>query len=493
MESQRGVVLSSIRLGDDANAATDLDKLVADFGQNEGIAKAVRKVADEYCDVKKYDRALEIYGYAIAQWPEAEDATESQKGTVLANTLLGDETAAQQALEDFVQKFRTRKDAEEVAFDLANECRDLEKNKLALAIYQKVAENWPGTDEAIDSQTNTVKLYISLRDDPNSEAAIAKLLEDFDEHKLITRAIEDMATAWGEMGRHEKAAELYSYAVTRWPDSQHAIWAQAQMVRALIRGGDYEAAEAGLNTLIVRFLQDERLGEAAHEVIDTFYKVGEYERGKQLYEEFVEIQSGDEDALLEFQVGVVISNVGLGEESAVDAGIDKLISDFNDNPKLAKGLVQIGEKYYGRALQHKNQGLQEESNYYLGRAIAMWETVIGGLPVSDSTREAYYLAARAYMQLGEYGLAKEYYEAVVAGWPGWSRAGKAQYLVALCCHTSRFYGSGQVPIEEPLVKTREAVEKLLRDYPGSQSAEDGINLLGGPEAFKSATEEGEEK
>jgi hypothetical protein len=64
---------------------TDLEKLIADFGQNEGIAKGVRQVGDEYCDANTYDTALGIYEYAIAQWPEAEDAIESQKGIVLAH------------------------------------------------------------------------------------------------------------------------------------------------------------------------------------------------------------------------------------------------------------------------------------------------------------------------------------------------------------------------------------------------------------------------
>jgi TolA-binding protein len=489
-ESQRGVVISSIRLGDDVNAVTGLEKLIADFGHDEWITGAVRDVADEYCDVKKYDRALEIYEYAIGQWPKAEGAIESQKGIVLANVLLGDEAAAQRGVEELISKFGGDEEAEDVVFDIANECRDLEKNKLALAVYQKVVENWPGKDEAIDSRTNTAKLYISLGDDPNAEAATQKLLTDFGGHNFITRAIEDVAKAWGEAGRHEKAAELYGYIVERWPGSDDTLWAQMRLVTSHIRQWDLDGAEMELVRLLSDFAGHKNLSDAVQEVVDDYYKHGEYERGRELYNQFKDIESGDEDTLLELQVGVVISNVGLGEESAVDAGIEKLISDFNDNPKLAKGLVQIGEKYYELARWHRNREYEDDWRACLQRATSIWKRIVYDLPRGDYSQEACYFTGRCYHELGEYETAIEHYDKVVSEWPNDKRACEAQYQIVLSYHELRMKGA--MPLKEAVRKKREAVKKLVTEYPGCELVGVAIGLVGGREHFN-PREEGEGK
>ncbi|MHC4498793.1 MAG: tetratricopeptide repeat protein [Planctomycetota bacterium] len=493
MESQRGVVLSSIRLGDDANAATDLEKLIGDFGQNEGIAKAVRQVGDEYCDANTYDRALGIYEYAIGEWPEAEDAVESQKGIVLANTLLGEETAAQQAFEDFVEKFRTKEDSEEVAFDLANDCRDLKKNKVALAVYERVAENWPGTDEAIDSQTNTAKLYISLGDDPNAEAAIGELLKDFDEHNLIIRSIQDVAKSWAEARRYEKAAELYRYIVKHWAGSKWALEAQKRLARMYIQIGDYEKADAAaakliesfsnaegiaaaiedvadmyqmvgsqaksyplhryvlehwpeheraiwcqmkaimsqlrlsdlakaeeeLGNLLTDFAGHKELGPAVHEVVEEYRDTGAHEEGRELFAYLLENWDETPDTMLELQVGIALQSIKLREPNKADAAVQRLIADYNDHPKIGKGLFQIAEETYYAGNYRKAMDLWKlVRRRYSDRQLVIKE-------------ELPFMIGNCHQLLDEHDNAIEYYEETVDEHPGTGRAAEACYEIGM--------------------------------------------------------------
>jgi len=354
-------------------------------------------------------------------------------------------------------------------------------------------ENWPESDEAIESQTYVAKLYISASDDANAQAAVEKLATGFTKEGKVVEAIEEVAESWSKSGRYEKAGQLYKRIVATWPDNERAKWAQAGVAMSHMWSTDYDAADAAVKELIDLFSEDADLAAVVHKIVENYRHTGEHDRAGELYQYFVDKQAARADALLEFQVGVVLSKMDQEDEAETYTAIEKLLADFNDHPNLAKGLFQIGEKYYTKGRRYGNRGIGDKSKQCLAGALAVWETIAQELPESNRTTDAYYWAARVYEIRGEYGQAKEYYETVVARWPDWRKAGDAQYKIALCCHKSRVHGAGRKTIENPVEKTREAVEKLIRDYPGSPTVKAGMNLCGGPKYFESANSEGESK
>ena len=246
-----------------------------------------------------------------------------------------------------------------MAFDLANDCRDLKKNKVALAIYQKVAESWPGTDEAIDSQTNTAKLYISLKDDPNAEAAIGRLLTDFDQHNLIIRSIEDVANAWVEARRHEKAGELYKYIVKHWASGEWAVEAQTRLARMYIQIGDYEKADASAAELIESFSNAEGIAAAVEDVADMYQMVGSQAKSYPLHRYVVEHWPEHERAIW-CQMKAIMSQLRLGDLAKAEEDLGR---PDGENAVPAFTVDEDGRVRLWRAEVHSMMSMEE-----------LWET-----------------------------------------------------------------------------------------------------------------------
>ena len=326
------------------------------------------------------------------------------------------QASAGQALEDFVEKFQTKEDAEEVAFDLANDCRDLKKNKVALAIYQKVAESWPGTDEAIDSQTNTAKLYISLKDDPNAEAAIGRLLTDFDQHNLIIRSIEDVANAWVEARRHEKAGELYKYIVKHWASGEWAVEAQTRLARMYIQIGDYEKADASAAELIESFSNAEGIAAAVEDVADMYQMVGSQAKSYPLHRYVVEHWPEHERAIW-CQMKAIMSQLRLGDLAKAEEDLGSLLSDFAGNKELGPAVHEVVEEY-------RNTGAYKEGRELFAYIMENWDET------PDTVLELQVGVALQSIKLGELDKADAAVRKLIADYNEHPRIAKALSQIA---------------------------------------------------------------
>jgi tetratricopeptide (TPR) repeat protein len=464
MESQRGVVLSSIRAGDDANAVSELEKLISDFAENENIARAVREVADEYRELGRYDEALANYGYVVQTWPGTEQAMEAQSGKVLAHISGKDYSAADAALNVLISKYSKGQDIEKIVKEIAGEYRELDKNAKAIEAYKKVVENWPGSDEAVESQTYVAKLYISASDDANAELAVEKLVAGFAKEDKVVEGVMEAAEEYGNASKHDKAGELYRRIVETWPDREEALWTQMGVVTSRLRAWDLDGAEAELGRLLTEFETNERLSDAVHEIVEEYRNTGAHEEGRQLFGWLLENRYSGDKTMLELQVGIALQSIKLGELDKADPAVEKLIGDYNDNPELAKALFQIGEEYYHKGLSYRNDSTEAKCNF--AKAIAVWERVIVQQSApSGTTVEAYYYLAACHRRLGEYEKAILYYENVISTWPGYKRVENAQFSIGYCYE--RLRDLGKIPESEADVKIEEAHKALVEKYPDS--------------------------
>ena len=187
----------------------------------------------------------------------------------------------------------------------------------AAELYKLAVERWPSSKWAVEAQKRLARMYVKIGDYEKADAAAAKLIESFSNAEGVAAAIEDVADMYQMVGSQAKSYPLHRYVVEHWPEHERAIWCQMKAVLAQLRLGDLAKAEQELVDLLYGFAGQKDLSDAVQEVVDDYYKRGEHERGRQLYNQFKDIESGDEDTLLELQVGVTISSAGLGDEPAV--------------------------------------------------------------------------------------------------------------------------------------------------------------------------------
>ena len=370
IDAQAGIARVNIALGREEAAEAAIEKLVADFSENEDIADTVDEVADEWRDAKKYDKALELYKYVVNTWPESEQAMGSQAEVAKLYIELGDDPNAKAAVDKLMADSSDNNDIADALDEVADEWRDAKKYDKALELYKYVVNTWPESEQAMGSQAEVAKLYIELGDDPNAKAAVDKLMADFAGRDEIADVVDYVADEYRDVKKYEKALELYKYVVNTWPESEQAIGSQGCVVRIYIERGDDPNAEAAVDKLIADFSANPDYPTALYEVVERYEKAGKYEEAKRVSEQ---IRSQDakssEGGPAQLDVGKadILALITLGDDPNAKAAVDKLIADFSANSDLAVALYEIAAKYetaaeYEEAKSLYQRVIQQDAN-----------------------------------------------------------------------------------------------------------------------------------
>lgn len=318
-------------------------ELLTKFSEHKHIAEAVDDIADEYRELRKYEKALEVYKSVVSNWPEAEHAIDSQKDVAISNILLGDEAGAQSAIDKLLADFSGNRRLSEVVDNVADAYREARKYEKARQLYQHVVANWPEAGHAVESQRGVALANILLGDDVKGGRAIEEMVNRFAEHKNIARALDHLADDLRELGRYKKARDLYKYVVDHWPQDDDAADAQGGVARSSILLGDEAGAQAAVSKLIADFGTSAQIADAVDNVAEEYRKAGQFVKARQWYQYVVDRWPQDKHAM-EAQGGVVMSNIGLGDESGALAAIDELVTKYSGNRDLPKCLYHIARK-----------------------------------------------------------------------------------------------------------------------------------------------------
>jgi len=490
LAAQEKLTILYVRQEKLADAEASYQQLIAGYSGNGGIAKAVDHVGDAYREARKYDKALAVYQHVVDNWAQAEHAVGSQVNIAKLNIRLGKESAADAAVEKLIAVFAANERIANEVDEVADEYHEYDQEDKALTLYKRVVETWPNAREAMQSQASVAKLYLELGDDPNAQAATDELIARFGGREDAGDSVHDVAYTYHHQVRdYGKARELYQWVVQNHPRDSKAIRAQMGIAKTYIVIGDDPNAAAAIDKLIADYSQDQGIAKALDHLADNYRKVGQYEKARQLYE-LVVARWPDADYARNSQMGIVKAiieaNIARGDDEVVEAEIENLVADFNDNEGLTKALFQMGEKYHRQASVCQNRGSQAEARQNFAKAIAIWDKIIQ-LPASNKTCDAYYFSADCYRHLDEYQKAIEYYEKVVRDWPDWRHADTAQFRIARCYR--KLQEQGRMATTDAIVLMRDACQKAIANYPDSAPAKGAAALLEHVEFLESITKD----
>jgi tetratricopeptide (TPR) repeat protein len=273
--ARRGIAKAYVQLGDDDKVQETLSQLLATFGDHNDIAKAVDNVADEYHKVGKYEKARQWHQYVVDHWPQNEHALEAQKGVVISNIALGDQTTAQAVVDKLISDFKIN--AEEIAEaidDVASTCCTMKDYTKAKQLYQLIVTNWPTAEYAVEAQGDVVRCSILLGDEAGAQAAIDKLLVDYGWHENAAKEVERLAELYQDRKDYTKAKQLYQHIVTNWPTTGRAVNAQGRVADCCIRLGDETGAQAAYDGMLAAFGNHPRLSESMYFFAEEYIKSG---------------------------------------------------------------------------------------------------------------------------------------------------------------------------------------------------------------------------
>jgi tetratricopeptide (TPR) repeat protein len=453
---------SHIKAGNDTAARATVDELAVAHPADTDTPKGVCRVADKYNEMKKYEKSKEFYQKVVDRWPAAEDAMWAQSGIAHSNVALGDDTAAQAAIDKLVADYHGHKHVPIAVGQIADRYREIKKYDKANRLYQKIIDTWPGSEQAMWSQMHLAKSNIRDGNDVGAQANVDKLLVDFPHSEHFVSAVYAVAEDYRQHQRYDKAITLYRSVVDISPQTNYGMWSQMGLAISNINLGNDSEAKTSIDRLLTDFTKNDDLAYTICTIVQSYCDLQQYDKARQLYQSAADGWAGDEQAVWG-QMIVAIANIQLGDDTAAQTAINKLCTDFAGRENLTRAVFMIAEQYHNKAIALENKGLDSQAAVLFRKAIAMWEKMINEFTPSFLTPEACYFTGLCYCKLGEYGNSIVYYKKLADGYPEQRNRWYALFMIGHNYET--LAKSGAMPQSEAGPKISDAYTQLVEKYP----------------------------
>jgi len=261
-----------IRDADYEAADLVVDKLFAKFSEQPALARELYHLTEAFGKAGKYDKTVRLYQYFLDKQPGDEQAILAQQGLAIAYIELGDEAAAQAAIDKLLTDFSGHKRIAEAVYELGLYYYRAKKFDKAFQLHQYNVEHFSRDDKhTIWSQVEVIKSYIRDGNQQAADAAYEKLLSVFSSRPTLATEISRVADTYIAAGKLDKAERLYKYVLDKWPGDKQILWATAGMIKLDIARGNEAAAQKAIDNLIADFKDHPTLPQAIFSIGEQYW------------------------------------------------------------------------------------------------------------------------------------------------------------------------------------------------------------------------------
>lgn len=372
-------------------------------------------------------------------------------------------------------------------FNIAKRYDGLKKREEAKNVCRLILQNYPESPYASNAQIyiskrNIISL-IESKDYDEAQTQLDTLIADFNDHPDTAEALYAVAQAYSPPRKFKESEDVYKRLLQLFPDSSYAaeslFRAPKLHIFYLIQTGKNSEAMSAIDKFTADFAGHPALPGVIYWFAKEFEASKAYEQAKSIYQRAAWQYPDSSHASMSwigFYRVEAIFLIEAGDDTAVQRIIDNLIADFKTHPELPYTILQIGEKYYLKSFQLENKDLDAEAREYRQKAIAVWERITEGLPLSPTTPEAYCFSARSYSRMGAYEKAIECYKKVVDKWSDFKLAGQAQFLIGK--YYEELTKSGNLLESEAYDQREKAYKSVVENYPDCPEAKKAYMELG---------------
>ena len=271
--AQQQMVSLSLKLGDQAGASAGVEKLIADFKDDENIAEAVSQVAKTYRSNKKYTEAIELYNYVVDNHPDNLFAIWAQVRIAEINIELGVEEAIDAAVDKLRTQFSEHPLIGEALYTVAEKFSRAKKHDKSAELHQYNVAQHPEDMYAMRSQAKIIASHIRNFNESDADAAIEKLISVFSGQSTLPQEVYQVANIYKDAGQSSRALQLYQRVAQTWPDDDSAILSQKGIAMINISLDHHAAVDAVIGSMFVDFNDQPLLPKAILEIGERYYNM----------------------------------------------------------------------------------------------------------------------------------------------------------------------------------------------------------------------------
>lgn len=352
----------------------------------------------------------------------------------------------------------------------------------AESLYQKVIAQQPGTREAAEAGKQLVLVYVYLKNWEQAKTAYQQLSTDTTRQAEVTNIAGDIAYTHLMKYRFQDAQDVYKLVVDDWSQREHALWIPTCQACASITEDDPNTAQTLVDQLLTEYPDHQQIAKAINKIGDYYRKQREYDHARKLYQNVVDRWPQAEYALWSLK-SLAISQIHLGQESAAQTSVARLLGDYTKHEELPKAIQNIADTYRderkhaeARSLYQHTVDTQTPSDLVFS---ALKEVAIASVKLKDDSLVQQAVAKLStdfaahpeiatainkigdhYRKVNRYDQARSIYQQVVAQWPQDEYAFWAQKSLILCY----FHEQDPNKLASSLQEAEEAVEVMKTKY-----------------------------
>lgn len=397
------VVGCDFRLGGYATAWDGVERLVHDFAARADIPKAIYDLANTCWYAAKFEQAKELYQYIIDNMPNSNFVLQARAWVAGSDIKLANIAQAQQQIEVLIKDFERHPELTALIYKLADHYWYEARYQNARGLYRIVVDRDPQSELAIWARAWLAGLELITGDSLSSDQMLQTIITDCDAHPNLAQMIYGIANGCWQVKKYEHAQQLYKYIADNMPDSNRGMRAKAWVGGADIMLGHYESARDQIDALINTFANDPQLPGVVYQLADAYCDMQKYEDGIRLYQLILDNwPHAKYAARAQFLIGNYYERLGhsgciaqLQAEPKIEHAYEALIEKYPDSPDFRHAALTLAELYF-------REGQWPD-------AAAYFELLLQKYPPDQRPASILYKLARAYEEMGQFGLAEQFY------------------------------------------------------------------------------------
>jgi len=209
-----------------------------------------------------------------------------------------------------------------------------------------------------------------------------------------------LAQTYQEQGQYAQAEQIYQSIIERYPLTDYDFEAQTQLVILYINWNKPADAEAALQELTSIFSEHPGISQSVYDIAE-WYREFNSRKAIEIFQYVLDNYPDSNDAIWS-QLGVVQSNVALGNDMAAQAAYEDMLSNFSANKDISSAMCGVAEAFC------------EFEKY--GKALEIHQYVLTNLPEAEGALFSLAGIARVYIGLRDETSAQSAIEKLLAGY-----------------------------------------------------------------------------
>ncbi len=295
---------------------------------------------------------------AVAESAPTADPFDLARNDVMSRIKKGRDLEAVESFEYFLANFSDHERFSAAVVKAASRYREKGNLEMAQELFQYVVANYQEDKSSFWAQINLVKMDIAACESSCLDDGVGQLLAQFAGDPREAVAAGHIADEYLRLGKVGRARALYRFVVDDRPDSENALWARMHLVTLDIAAGKNRRAQDGFGELLADHFEDERIGSAVCRIGNAYRYQKRFREAKEMYQYVLDEWPNSTHALSS-RMGTVIADIVLGNDPNAEHGVNRLLSDFATDERVAEAALLIADKYQGKKRFKKARPLYE--------------------------------------------------------------------------------------------------------------------------------------